>query len=117
LINALWEEVGGRAAAAVAWRSCITTVVSIGLKAVAAHCAGRDGSGRLINDASPGRRVLDLVVQRSLRGRRRDAALPDGGVGDGGDRLLLVTGTAIEAAFPSVDGSVALMASCILMVL
>jgi hypothetical protein len=78
---------------------------------------GRDGSGRLINDASPGRRVLDLVVQRSLRGRRRDAALPDGGVGDGGDRLLLVTGTAIEAAFPSVDVSVALMASCILMVL
>jgi hypothetical protein len=66
LINALWEEVGGRAAAAVAWRSCITTVVSIGLKAVVAHCAGRDGSGRPTNGASPGRQIYGHVVQRSL---------------------------------------------------
>jgi hypothetical protein len=38
--------------------------------------------------------------------------LPDGGVGDGGGHLLLVTGTTVVAAFPNMNVSVALMASC-----
>jgi hypothetical protein len=42
--------------------------------------------------------------------------VPDGGVGDGGGLLWLVIGTAVEAAFPNMDVSVAVMASCILMV-
>jgi hypothetical protein len=41
---------------------------------------------------------------------------PDSGVGDGGGHLWLVIGTAVKAAFPNMDGSVALMTSCILMV-
>jgi hypothetical protein len=41
---------------------------------------------------------------------------PDGGVGDGGGHLWLVIGTAVKAAFPNMDGSVALMTSCIMMV-